>query len=72
MIAAAATTAGGASGFGGPVGFSDVALALLLVGVALAVSRWRRVGLESDMAVATVRSFIQLLVSWTPPPPNAT
>ncbi len=49
------------SGFGGPVGFGDVALALLLVAVALAVSRWRQVGLESDMAVATVRSFVQLL-----------
>jgi putative ABC transport system permease protein len=51
----------GSSGFGGPVSFPDVALALLLVAVALAVSRWRRVGLESDLAVATVRSFVQLL-----------
>jgi putative ABC transport system permease protein len=51
----------GGSGFGGPVSFGDVALALLLVGVALVVSRWRRVGLESDMAVATARSFVQLL-----------
>jgi hypothetical protein len=49
-------------GFGGPVGFSDVGLALLLVAVALVVSRWRRVGLESDMTVATVRSFVQLLL----------
>ncbi|HVW34139.1 MAG TPA: iron export ABC transporter permease subunit FetB [Acidimicrobiia bacterium] len=49
------------SGFGGPVSFGDVALALLLVAVALAVSRWRRVGLEGDLAVATVRSFVQLL-----------
>jgi putative ABC transport system permease protein len=52
---------GSESGFGGPVAFGDVALALLLVAVALAVSRWRRVGLESDMAMATVRSFVQLL-----------
>ena len=57
--AAAASTV--ESGFGGPVGFGDVALALLLVAVALAVSRWRRVGLESDMTVATARSFVQLL-----------
>jgi putative ABC transport system permease protein len=31
------------------------------VAVALALSRWRKVGLESDLAVATVRSFVQLL-----------
>lgn len=49
------------SGFGGPVTFGDVALALLLVAVALAVSRWRQVGLEADLTVATVRSFVQLL-----------
>jgi putative ABC transport system permease protein len=49
------------SGFGGPVGFGDVALALVLVAVALGVSRWRQVGLESDLAVATARSFVQLL-----------
>src|SRR5207247_345830 len=51
----------GGSGFGGPVSFPDVALALVLVVVALGVSWWRRVGLESDLAVATVRSFVQLL-----------
>jgi putative ABC transport system permease protein len=51
----------GESGFGGPVSLPDVGLALLLVAVALGVSRWRRVGLESDMAIATVRSFVQLL-----------
>jgi putative ABC transport system permease protein len=56
-LIAAATS----SGLGGPVGFGDVALALLLVAVALAVSRWRQVGLESDLTVATVRSFVQLL-----------
>ncbi|MDQ1499559.1 MAG: UDP-glucose/iron transport system permease protein, partial [Actinomycetota bacterium] len=49
------------SGFGGPVGFGDVALALVLVVAALGVSRWREVGLESDLAVATARSFVQLL-----------
>jgi len=49
------------AGFGGPVSFADVALALVLVAVALGVSWWRRVGLESDLAVATARSFVQLL-----------
>ena len=48
-------------GFADPVGFGDVALALSLVAVGVAVSRWRRVGLEADMAVATARSFVQLL-----------
>ena len=56
-----AVTAAASSGFGGPVGFGEVALALLLVAVALAVSRWRQVGLENDLTVATVRSFVQLL-----------
>jgi putative ABC transport system permease protein len=60
-LGAAARAAGGSSGFGGPVSFGDVALALVLVAVALVVSWWRRVGLESDLAVATVRSFVQLL-----------
>lgn len=52
---------GAGSGFGGPITFGDVALALLLVAVAFGVSRWRQVGMESDLAVATVRSFVQLL-----------
>jgi putative ABC transport system permease protein len=55
------TAARSGSGFVAPVSFADVGLALLLVAVAFAVSRWRRVGLESDLAVATVRSFLQLL-----------
>lgn len=45
----------------GRISFADVALALLLVGVAMAVSRARRTGLERDIAVATLRSFAQLL-----------
>lgn len=45
----------------GAVGYAEVALALLLVGVGALVSRYRRLGLEKDMAVATVRSFTQLL-----------
>ena len=54
MIAATSTLSG-------PIGFGDVALSLLLVVVAIGVSRWRAVGLEQDMAVATARSFVQLV-----------
>lgn len=45
----------------GPVTFGDIALSLLLVLLAAGISRWQRVKLERDMAVATVRSFAQLL-----------
>lgn len=45
----------------GAVGFAEVALSMLLVAVAVVISRVRRVGLEGDMTVALVRSFAQLL-----------
>jgi putative ABC transport system permease protein len=45
----------------GPVTMGDVALSISLVAIAVAISRWRRVNLEQDMVVATVRSFVQLL-----------
>lgn len=45
----------------GAVGFREVLLAVLLVGVGAGVSRLRGLRLEGDMAVATVRSFLQLL-----------
>lgn len=45
----------------GAVGYADVALAVLLVAVGMAASRLRGLGLERDMAVATVRSFAQLV-----------
>ena len=45
----------------GRIGFGDVALSLLLVAVAVAISRVRRAGLEKDVVVATIRSFTQLL-----------
>lgn len=45
----------------GAIGYPDVALALALVAVGAAVSRFRRLDLERDMLVATVRSFGQLL-----------
>ena len=44
-----------------PVSFADVALSVGLVAVAMVVSWRRRVGLEQDMLVATVRSFLQLV-----------
>lgn len=42
------------------IDLADVAAALVLVGLAALVSRWRRVGLEQDIAIAVVRSFLQL------------
>jgi putative ABC transport system permease protein len=45
----------------GRISFADVALALLLVALSVAVSRLRKAGLERDIAVATFRSFAQLL-----------
>lgn len=43
------------------VTFVGLALSSLLVVVAAAISRWRRLGLERDMAIATVRAAGQLL-----------
>jgi putative ABC transport system permease protein len=45
----------------GSVSFGDVALSLVLVAAAALVSRYRGVGLERDITIATVRSFTQLL-----------
>ncbi len=44
-----------------PVSFVDVAVSVGLVVLAMVVSWRRRVGLEQDMLVATVRSFVQLV-----------
>jgi len=60
MMLIAGATPGG-SPISGPITFGDVALSLLLVGIAIGLSRWQRVGLERDMVVATVRSFAQLV-----------
>jgi putative ABC transport system permease protein len=43
------------------VSLGEVAAALALVAIAIAVSFWRRTGLESDYAVAVARSFVQLV-----------
>ncbi|MDP9071825.1 MAG: iron export ABC transporter permease subunit FetB [Actinomycetota bacterium] len=45
----------------GAIGYPEVALSLALVAMAAAVSRLREVRLEHEMAVATLRSFVQLL-----------
>jgi putative ABC transport system permease protein len=39
---------------------TEVAASLVLVAIAVAVSRWRRADLETDLAVAVLRSFVQL------------
>ena len=49
------------SSLSGRISFADVALALCLVAASVVVSRIRSVGLESDITVATVRAFVQLL-----------
>lgn len=45
----------------GSIGFAEVALSIVLVGVGIVISRLRRVGLEGDIGIALVRSFVQLL-----------
>jgi putative ABC transport system permease protein len=42
------------------VSVGQVAGSLALVVLAVTISRWRRAGLEQDIAVATIRSFVQL------------
>ena len=42
------------------ISLTEVAASLALIAVAIAVSFWRRAELEQDIAVATVRSFVQL------------
>jgi putative ABC transport system permease protein len=39
----------------------EVAASLVLVAIAIAVSAWRRTELERDIAVAAIRSFVQLI-----------
>ena len=42
------------------VSLGEVALSLVLVALAVAVSRWRRADLEADLGLAVLRSFLQL------------
>ncbi len=43
------------------VTIGEVAASLVLVAIAIAVSFWRRTGLENEIVVAVVRSFVQLI-----------
>ena len=49
-----------AAGTGAHISLGQVAGTLVLVAVAIAVSFWRRAELEQDIAVAVIRSFMQL------------
>ncbi len=42
------------------ISLGEVAASLALVGLAVAVSRWRHADLERDIGIAVVRSFLQL------------
>ena len=42
------------------VSLGEVALALVLVALAAAISLWQRAGVEDDIAVAALRAFVQL------------
>jgi putative ABC transport system permease protein len=42
------------------VSLGEVAASLVLIAIAIAASRWRKAELEQDIAIAVVRSFIQL------------
>jgi putative ABC transport system permease protein len=41
--------------------FVNVAVAVVMVGVAVGLSRWRRLDLERDIVVASIRAFVQLM-----------
>jgi len=43
------------------VSLGEVAASLVLIALAVAVSYWRGAGLESEIAVAVIRSFVQLV-----------
>lgn len=42
------------------IGLEQVAASLILVAIAIAASYWRGAGIENDIAVAVIRSFVQL------------
>jgi len=43
------------------IGWSGLAVSLLLVGLAIGLSMWRGLGLEGSIAWASVRALVQLL-----------
>lgn len=42
-------------------GYKEVGIALVLMLVAIILVRWQKVGIEKELAVGTIRSFIQLV-----------
>jgi len=48
--------------FGGMDGLSRLLLSAVFVLIAAGVSRWQQADLERDLAIATVRSFVQLIL----------
>jgi putative ABC transport system permease protein len=46
-----------------PLDLLDLALALALIGMAIALSRWQQVGLEGQLAIAAARTLLQLIVA---------
>lgn len=42
-------------------GYTDVAIALTLVAIAIAVSRWWKIPVQKELAIGTVRAFVQLV-----------
>jgi putative ABC transport system permease protein len=42
-------------------GFTQVAIAVSLMVLAIALSRWQKIGTEKELAIGTVRSFVQLV-----------
>ncbi|MGI9860247.1 iron export ABC transporter permease subunit FetB [Moorella naiadis] len=43
------------------IGLGDIGLALILVGITLAISLWQRLDLHGDLFIGTIRTFIQLM-----------
>jgi putative ABC transport system permease protein len=58
---AVAAASGVGTNLGNNIGLPEVGLAVLLVAVAVLISRLRGVGLEGDLVIGAVRSFGQLL-----------
>ena len=44
-----------------PLGLGDVALSIVLIGAVVLLSLWNKLGLEKDLVIGTVRTFVQLL-----------
>ena len=44
-----------------PLGLGDVALSIVLIGAVVLLSLWNKLGLERDLVIGTVRTFVQLL-----------